>query len=97
MHVIDTEDRAGEVTMNKTVEVYFPEDDETEVYRLVTSIRGDSLSGKISIESPLGKALLGHRVGDTVTVKVSDTYSYPVEIRRIENTGDDGTDRIRSY
>ena len=95
--IISDESKEDEVGLNNTVEVYLPEDDETEVYRLVTSIRGDSLSGKISIESPLGKALLGHRVGDTVTVKVSDTYSYPVEIRRIENTGDDGTDRIRSY
>ena len=52
-HVIDTEDRAGEVTMNKTVEVYFPEDDETETFKIVTTIRGNSLKGLISIDSPL--------------------------------------------
>ena len=96
-NIISEDSKEDEVGLNNTVEVYLPEDDETQVIRLVTSIRGDSLNGKISIESPMGKALLGHRVGDTVMVKVSDTYSYPMQIRSISNTGDDGTDKIRSY
>lgn len=95
--IISDESKEDEVGLNNTVEVYLPEDDETEMYRLVTSIRGDSLNGKISIESPLGKALLGHRAGDTVTVRVNESYSYPVKIVSIQNTGDDGTDQIRSY
>ena len=94
--IISDESREDEVGMNNTVEVYFPEDDLTETYKIVTSIRGDSLSNKISIESPLGKALLGHKVGDTVEVKVNDSYSYEVQIRSIENTTD-GSDRISSY
>ncbi len=95
--IISDESKDDEVGLNNTVEVYMPEDDETEEYRLVTSIRGDSLSGKITIESPLGKALMGHKVGDTVIVRVNESYSYPVQIRAIRNTGDDGTDQIRSY
>ena len=95
--IISDESKDDEVGLNNTVEVYMPEDDETEEYRLVTSIRGDSLNGKISIESPLGKALMGRKVGDTVIVKVSDDYSSPVQIKAIRTTGDDGSDRIRSY
>lgn len=95
--VIEEDSRDDEVGLNNTVTVYVPEDDVEEVYRLVTSIRGNSVQGLISIESPLGKALRGHKVGDVVSVNVSDTYSYDVEIRKIENTRDDGTDKIRSY
>ena len=61
-----------EVGLDKKVEVYFEDDDETEVFKLVTSVRGSSLNGKISIESPIGKALMKHRAGDRVYVKVND-------------------------
>ena len=83
--------------LNNTVEVYFVEDDEIEVYRLVTSIRGNSLENKISIESPLGRALLGHKVGDTVRVQMDNGAGYDVVVRSIINTQDDGTDQIRSF
>ena len=73
------------------------DDDEEDVYRLVTSIRGNSLENRISIESPLGKAIEGHHVGDQVEVKVNDKSSYVVEIRKIEKTGEEDSDRIRSY
>ena len=95
-HVIDTEDRAGEVTMNKTVEVYFPEDDETETFKIVTTIRGNSLKGLISIDSPLGKALLHHREGDRVTVRMENGSSYEVEIRSISDTQEED-EEIRSF
>ena len=95
--IISDESKEDEVGLNNTVEVYLPEDDETEVYKLVTAIRGDSLNGRIAIDSPVGKALLGHKVGETVIVRVDDSVSYPMQIRSIENTGDDGTDRMQSY
>ena len=95
--IISDESREDEVGINNLVEVYFPEDDMTEEYKIVTSIRGDSLQNKISIESPLGKALMGRRAGDTVHVKVSEEVSYDVVIRRIENNMDDSTDRISRY
>lgn len=95
--IISDTSRDDEVGLNNTVQLYLEEDDETETYKLVTSIRGNSLSGKISTESPLGKAVLGHKVGDRVRVKVSDDYSYYVVIKSIENTEDDGSDQIRGF
>ena len=95
--VISDESRDDEVGINNTVTVYFEEDDEEETYRLVTSIRGDSMHGLISIESPLGKAIRGHRVGDRVFIKVNEQYGYYVEIRKIENTQDDSQDQIRKF
>ena len=67
-NVISEDSKEDEVGLNNTVQVYFPEDDMTEQYKLVTSIRGNSLKGLISIESPLGKALMGHKVNDTVHI-----------------------------
>ena len=95
--VISEESRDDEVGLNNTVTVYFEEDDEEEVYKLVTTIRGNSMKNLITIESPLGKALMGHRVGDRVHIQVNPDYGYEVEIRKIENTQDDGTDAIRKF
>jgi transcription elongation factor GreA len=96
--VVVTEDSdEDKVGMNNTVEVYFEEDEMVEKYKIVTTVREDSIHGLISTESPLGSALLGHKVGDRVEVKVNDTYRYFVVIKGIENTVDDGTDRMHSF
>ena len=95
--IISDKSKDDEVGVNNTVEVYFIEDDETETYQLVTSIRGDSMKNLISIESPLGQALLGHKEGDIVTVKVNDEYSYQVKIVQVTNTGDSDDLTIRSF
>lgn len=95
--IVSDDSRADEVGMNNVVEIYFEDEDETETYKLVTSIRGNSLDNKISIESPLGKAILGHKVGDRVKVKISDTAGYFVEIRKIEKNADDKEDQIKSF
>ena len=95
--IVSDDSRADEVGMNNVVEIYFEDEDETETYKLVTSIRGNSLDNKISIESPLGKAVLGHKVGDRVKVKISDTAGYFVEIRKIEKNTDDKEDQIKSF
>ena len=89
--------KSDEVGLNNIVEIYFEEDEETETYKLVTSIRGNSLDNKISIESPLGKTILRHKVGERVMVKVSDTVSYPVIIRSIKSAGGEEEDQIRSF
>ena len=73
------------------------EDKEEETYKIVTSVRGDSVSNLITIESPLGKALMGHKVGETVSVKVNEQVSYDVVIKNIENTKDEGKEGIREY
>ncbi|MCQ2491922.1 MAG: transcription elongation factor GreA [Lachnospiraceae bacterium] len=85
------EDTSGddEVGMNNRVTVYFEEDDEEEEFKIVTTVRGDSLQNIISIESPIGKALLGKKVGDRVYVKVNDSYGYYLQIRAIEKTTDE--------
>ena len=95
--VISDKSKADEVGLNDTVTLYFEDDDEEEVYRLVTSIRGNSMEGRISIESPLGSAIRGHKEGVTVFVKVNEKSGYEVTIRKIEKTGEEETDHIRSY
>ena len=57
--------------------------------QIVTTLRQEALKGLISKESPVGKALLGHQVGDRVCIHVSDSYHYYVQIRKIEKTGED--------
>ena len=71
------------------VVIYIPDDDEEQTIRLVTTLRQNALEGLISKESPVGKALLGHQVGDRVCIHVSDSYHYYVQIRKIEKTGED--------
>lgn len=75
-----------EVGLNNTVTLYFEEDREEQVYKIVTSIRGNSLENRVSNESPIGKAVMGHKVGDRVAVKVNNDYSYYVQIRAIDKT-----------
>ena len=94
--IVSDESGADEVGLNNLVELYFEEDDETEKVKLVTSIRGNSLDGRISIESPLGKAIQGHRVGDRVHVQVNEGYGYEVVIKAIDKSGDDA-DGIRGF
>ena len=79
------------------MEVYIPEDDETERYKIVTTVRGNSLKGLISIDSPLGKALLGRKAGDKVYVKVDDRFGYEVEIRAIDTSTEGEEETLRSY
>lgn len=95
--IVSDTSKDDEVGINTTVTVYFEEDDEEQVFRLVTSIRGNSMRNLISTESPIGKAILGKKVGDRVEVKVNDSYSYYIVIQKIENTTDDSQDAIRGY
>lgn len=95
--IISDNSREGEVGLGDTVEVYIPDDDETERYKLVTTVRGNSLQGLISIDSPLGKAIRGRKMGDKVYVKVDDHFGYDVEIRSIDKTTEDDEDKLRSY
>lgn len=95
--IISVESAEGEVGLNKTVEVYFEEDNETEKFKIVSTMRGDSVKGRISSESPMGAALMGHKVGERVEIKVNENVSYFVVIKSIENTGEEETDTIRTY
>ena len=95
--VISEESAEDEVGINNTVTVEFVDDGLTETYKIVTTVRGNSLKGLISNESPLGKALLGKKAGQTVHVQVNETVGYDVRIVGIENTQDDGNDKLRSF
>lgn len=96
-NVISEDSAADEIGINNTVTVEFVEDGTVEVYKIVTTVRGNSLVGLISNESPLGKALLGKKAGELAHVQVNDTVSYDVRIVKFENTVDDGSDKLRSF
>ncbi len=95
--VIEDRSASDEVGLYDKVELYLPEDDETETIQVVTTVRCDPLSGLISKESPLGKAVLGKKVGDKLFVKVSEDYSYEAVVRSIEKGVDDGSAPILQY
>ncbi len=95
--IISDKSKSDEVGLNNTVQIYFEEEDETETFKIVSTMRGDSVKGRISNESPMGAALMGHKVGDRVEIQVNDSYSYYVVIKSIENTGEEETDSLRSY
>lgn len=96
-HIISEDSKEDEVGLNDKVTIYYPGDDEEETVKIVTTVRSKSLKGKISIDSPLGKALLRHKVSDKVTIHVNDTCSYDVIIRSIEKLEDTGEDELMKY
>ena len=95
--VVEKSGGADTVGLFDRVTVYIPEDEEEQVFKIVTTVRVNALAGIISKESPIGSALMGHHVGDTVTVHVNDSYSYDMEIRSIEKGEDDGEIPINRY
>ena len=82
-NIVSDDSKEDEIGINNTVD-------------LVTSVRGNSLAGLISIESPLGKAVLGHKVGDRVKIPAGDD-GYYVVVKRIDKTTDDSHDTLRKY
>ena len=96
-NVIEDNSADDEVGMNNLVTVRFEDDGSEETYKIVTSVRSDSLNNRITIESPLGKALMKHKVGDVVEVCVNESVRYDVTILKIDNNKDDSDDRIRGY
>ena len=95
--IIDDTSAEDQVGLFDKVEIYMPEDDETEIIQVVTTVRCDPRKGLISKESPFGKQVLGKKVGDRFTVQVSDSYSYEAEIRSITKTEDDGSAPLMQY
>ena len=95
--IVEDESKEDEIGLNNTVEVYCEDDEEVETYRIVTSDRGSSLNGLVSIESPLGKALLGHKEGDRVFIKVNDDFGYYVIVKKVIKTQSEDEDHIRSF
>ena len=78
----DSDDKAG---IGKLVTFYVEEDDAEEQCCIVSTMLSNSLQNRVSIESPIGRALAGHRVGDRVCIQVNENYGYYVVIRKIES------------
>ena len=95
--VIDDRSKADEVGLFDKVEIYMPEEGDTEIIQVVTTVRCDPRKGLISKESPFGKQVLGKKVGDRFTVQVNEKYSYVAEIRSITKTEDDGSAPLMQY
>ena len=95
--IVEDNSKADEIGINNTIEVLFEEDNVTDKYKLVTSIRGNSRAGLISIESPLGKAIRGRHIGERIYIKVDDNYGYYIIIKSIDKTSDDENDKIKSF
>ena len=81
--IVESDNAEDEIGLNTTVELYIEDDDETETVTVVTTAQEDSLKGRISIESPMGKALLKHKVGDKVWIQVNKDFGYQVIVRSI--------------
>ena len=98
--IIDDSNTTG-VSLNNVVKVKFVEDGtpeeewEIESYKIVTSIRADSIKNRVSIESPLGKALLSKNVDEIVEVILENGSSYKLKIIGIEMNNDD--DDIKAF
>lgn len=95
--IIEDDAQEGVVGLFDKVTIYLDEDDEESVIQVVTTVRCDPSKGFISKESPLGKAVLGKKVGDRVTVQVSADYSYTLEIRKLEKGEDNGDAPLMRY
>ena len=95
--VIKADSAADQVGLFDTVEIYFEDEGESDRYRIMTTLREDVMAGIISKESPLGRAIMGRKVGDRVRVRVSDDVEYYIQIRALEKGKDDDSLPIRSY
>ena len=79
------------------MEIYFEDEDETQKIQIVTTLRQNALKGLISKESPVGKAVMGRKLGDRVQVEVNSDYSYYVVIRSVEKGNDDESLPISAF
>lgn len=94
--IVEDSSKADEVGLNNTVTVEFEGGKRRDTFRIVTSVRGNSLKNLISIESPFGRALLGKKEGEKVHIQVRDDFGYDVTVVKIEKTSDQDED-IRGF
>ena len=89
--VIEDQSGEDEVGLFDEVELYLEDDDDVETVQVVTTVRCDPRQGRVSKESPLGKALLGRKLGDRFLIQVNDSYSYYATVKSITKETDDGS------
>ena len=87
--VIEDTSAEDEVGLFDTVTVFLTDEQEEEVFRIVTTLRQNPLQGLISKESPIGSALMGKKVGDIVHVQVNERFGYDAKVIKIEKGTDD--------
>jgi transcription elongation factor GreA len=95
--VIESDTRQDVASLFDRVTIEYVEDGDTETITLMTTLREDALNGIISKESPLGKAVMGRRVGETATVRVDGENSYTIRILKIEKGSDDDSLPISGF
>ena len=95
--VIEVNEKEGTVGLFDHVVLYNEKLGKEQNIQLVTTLRQNALKGLISKESPVGKAVMGHKAGDRVLVQVNEKYSYYIQIRSVEKGTDDDSLPISSY
>lgn len=95
--VIEVEKADDEVGLFDYVLIFNEKMNAEKEIQIVTTLRQNALKGFVSKESPLGSAVMGKREGDRVLVKVSDTMSYYVVIRKITKGKDNEDLPISGY
>ena len=95
--VYEDKSDANTIGLYDKVTLWLPEDEEEEVWQIVTTVRQDPLQGLISKESPAGRALLGKSAGDTVFIQVNKDFGYEVVVRAIEKGQDDGSAQLNEF
>ena len=95
--VYEDKSDADSIGLYDKITLWLEEDEEVEVWQIVTTVRQDPLNGLISKESPAGKALLGKKVGDRVHIQVNKEFGYEVVIRNIEKGIDDGSAQLNEF
>ncbi len=89
--VVDVKQSGDAVGLFSTVTMFNEKLGREQTIRIVTTIRQDVLHGLVSKESPVAKALMGHRAGDRVEIVVSPEMQYTVEIKSVEPGEDDAS------
>ena len=95
--VLPEPEESDGVALYDKVTVFLEDEGDTEVYQVVTTMRQDALHGLISKESPMGKALLGRKVGETFRIQVNDSYGYDAKVLAIEKGEDDGSAPLTGF
>ena len=95
--VVSDQSNEDEVGINKIVELYFEDDDESDEFKIVTTVRGNSLKNLVSTESPIGKAVLGHKVGERVWIAINQSAGYFVEIKSIRMAAPGDEEGLRKF
>ncbi len=87
--IVKEEEEEGTVGINTAVELYFEEDGETDTFYVVTTVLADPMMNRVSIESPIGSSLKGHRTGDRVKIQAGPESGYYVRIESVRPFSDE--------